>query len=368
MITVGPKAKELLADVEASGKSRHEISLKTLCDQKPTTYGLAGSDLRRDFQKTWDRMNTDIVCYYDLLKSNGVTPSSHTEAEYVAHKLKQLGLNRNGENGGDQDNSDDSKPPAANKVPDTIPGMMTPPRTPARPGFSTPPAAASTPNGSENMSMFSAEDVENLSRLGSEGNPFKVFVERSKVSMTLDGTAIAWDSSVDLSGYNRGCFFFCRLVGPDIKDYSFTIPSEAYPMYKDRCVLMVAPSTPEIFREKDRLESAIKKLSDNEMPKVLRDGLIAGFTRLQNFLRKKKSQQKIHILYILPEGTELDNYIVSYNAETVTGRPLKFMEQHPYFGGKAQRNVIGVWAVAERPDELNSSSKIHATYDVTGNW
>ena len=39
-----------------------------------------------------------------------------------------------------------------------------------------------------------------------------------------------------------------------------------------------------------------------------------------------------------------------------------------YFGGKAQPNVIGVWAVAERPDELNSSSKIHATYDVTGNW
>jgi hypothetical protein len=51
-----PLAKELAQDIEASGKTRQEFNLLSLCEQKSYVYGAEGDQKRRYVQKTFSNL------------------------------------------------------------------------------------------------------------------------------------------------------------------------------------------------------------------------------------------------------------------------------------------------------------------------
>jgi hypothetical protein len=60
--------KNLLKDVEASGKPREDVVLKRLCHNKETIYGASASTTRQCIQKKWDLIKRrSISSYIELL-------------------------------------------------------------------------------------------------------------------------------------------------------------------------------------------------------------------------------------------------------------------------------------------------------------
>ena len=74
--------KNLLQDIEASGKTRREFNLPKLLEEKRHTYGEAGSDKRRDVQKKFDLLKRKTPLQYQkVLDKKGVNSGEALQRE-----------------------------------------------------------------------------------------------------------------------------------------------------------------------------------------------------------------------------------------------------------------------------------------------
>ena len=74
--------KELLQDIESSGKTRGELVLETLVSRKPDTYGEKASDKRRSIQKKFDLLKRKTPqAYLNYLDKFGVDPGEALKRE-----------------------------------------------------------------------------------------------------------------------------------------------------------------------------------------------------------------------------------------------------------------------------------------------
>jgi len=77
-----PQVKQLLLDVENTGKSRQEVILHYICDDCERFYGDPASDLRRAYQKKWQYFKKlETQAYVSLLLKFGVKPGAGTQRE-----------------------------------------------------------------------------------------------------------------------------------------------------------------------------------------------------------------------------------------------------------------------------------------------
>jgi hypothetical protein len=74
--------KQLLTDIETSGYTRDKASFLYICNNSPQIYGQPASDLRRRFQRTFQRLKKKpLNQYVAFAKSLGVLPSPETLLE-----------------------------------------------------------------------------------------------------------------------------------------------------------------------------------------------------------------------------------------------------------------------------------------------
>ena len=67
--------RELLVDVEKSGKTREEFGLVALCNQKPHAYGAESSETRRKVGLTFGNIKRkDPLSYRQYLDKHNVAP------------------------------------------------------------------------------------------------------------------------------------------------------------------------------------------------------------------------------------------------------------------------------------------------------
>ena len=68
-----PVLKELLVDIETSGKTREEFNLAGLCNSKPYIYGGEATKMRRDIGQTFANIKRkDPLSYQHYLDNHGV--------------------------------------------------------------------------------------------------------------------------------------------------------------------------------------------------------------------------------------------------------------------------------------------------------
>jgi hypothetical protein len=359
--------KNLLQDIEASGKTRKEFSLIQLVEEKRHTYGEPGSEKRRLFQKKFDLLLRKTPKKYgDFLDRNHVNHGEGLKRELRA------GLDSSSTVSGDSVTEEEgsvtnksspsssststtassivkaeskrsvrpSKPPSITRHTTQFETQepTTPPREVAfgtnhlaSPTTTTLLVSPTTMYSAASSSVLTTESsvvaavlqqIESLSSFRMDGSvdfPYIIMVDASKPEANW-GFEVAYVQQVEHMNFNRDIYHIRKVTGvPQDNEWEASIPSKKYPTLADRDVLIRGPS--QDYWHKDA--SVYHQMEFCERTKKVHESL-------QTALDTNKDRLYSHWLLVFPQGTHLENHVFSGDAVHVKKESLDLCDSFSY--------------------------------------
>jgi hypothetical protein len=340
--------KSLAQDIEASGKTRTNFDLLKLVNLKPSVYGEAGSDTRRSVQRKFDlyRRKTPKA-YLKILDTFEVPPGEGLKRELRAGVDSDSGS----ESGSDSESSSSSDcsekaasktrsvKPLANSQPPPIAQRtaVTPPRPPfpvvtfgtspirapvtmnqlsdkfaSSCSFETSETSKTSETSIVNTVLNQVNVLSQFKMDGSANYPYIIIVDPEKPEANW-GFEVSFVPQIEHRHFTRSIYHIRKVTGlSQESQWEMTIPFRKFPTLANRAVLVRGPSQDYWHQDAELYHQ------DRDPPDKFCAQTKKVHESLQTALEANKERLDSHWLLVFPEDTELENHILSDNAEHVT--------------------------------------------------
>jgi hypothetical protein len=382
--------KNLVEDIEASGKTREEFNLLQLVEKKRHTYGDSGSLKRRAVQKKFDQLlRKTPQAYQGFLDKLQVNSGEGLKRELRASASNSSSV---AESGSDSESSEESstsskkaaiaRPPSARppKLPPKEPPSIAPstaqsetqPRPPVgevafgttrfvppttKTVFSTMFSAADSVQTTESsvvaVVIQQAEVLSNFKMDGSADYPYIIIVDPNKPEANW-GFEVSFVPQIEHRNFSRDIYHIRKVTGvPQDGEWEATIPLKKYPTLANRAVLIRGPSQDYWHQDAERYHvesfcSQTKKAHES----------------LQTILDNNKERLYSHWLLVFPQGTQMENHILSDDAVHVKRGTLDLVGSYEYLDEKNKNQdveLIGLdvhWRIAVKGGDMIRSPSV----------
>jgi hypothetical protein len=375
--------KNLVQDIEASGKTRKEFNLPQLVEAKRHTYGEAGTTKRRAVQKKFDQIvRKSPKVYQKFLDKLQVNSGEGLKRELRASDSSDNSeSSESSESGSVSDESSaiskkaasnrSARPPKPPSISRRTAQPETQPRTPPREvafrttPFLSPTTTTTTPFLSP-TTMFSAassvqttessvvaavlQQVEALSHFkmdGSSDHPYIIIVDLNKPEANW-GFEVSFVQQIEHRNFSRDIYHIRKVTGvPQDGEWEATIPFKKYPSLANRAVLIRGPSQDYWHQDPERYHAE----SFCEQTKKAHESL-------QTHLDANKERLYSNWLLVFPEGTQLENHILSDDASHVKKGTLDLVGSYQFLDDKSKMQDVELfgmdvhWRVAVKGGEM----------------
>lgn len=333
--------KSLAQDIETSGKTRKDFDLLKLVNSKRGVYGEPGSDTRRAVQRKFDLFQRKTPGQYQKILDDYQVPAG----EGLKQELR-AGADSDSESGSDSessssDSSSESSKKAASKKaaskkslkPPAISRQtaVTPPRPPVPEiAFGTTPIMApgtmnhlsamlasscSVQTSESSMVATVLNQIEVLSQFKMDGSadyPYIIIVDPLKPEANW-GFEVSLVKQIEYRHFTRDIYHIRKVTDLSQEgEWEMTIPLVKFPSLANRAVLVRGPSQSYWHQDADRYHQ------DQDPPEKFCPQTKKVHESLQTALEANKERLYSHWLLVFPEGTLLENHVMSDNAEHVT--------------------------------------------------
>jgi hypothetical protein len=370
--------KNLVQDIESSGKTRNGFNLHKLVEDRSYTYGEAGSEKQRAVQKKVDLLKRKTPQQYlKFLDKIGVNPGEGTKREIRESKENEedkdesesgsesgSGSGSGSSSGSDSDYSDSestkkskksqstkkskstpkqtkpaskqTKPatPVKTKSPEVTPEKITkvPPQKISFIGSSpiiSPPiisiptmASVSSIESSDTAAVILKQVIDQVHALekikqdGSADFPYVIIADPSKPEAN-NGFEVSLVKGVEFRNFTRSVYYIRRTTAvPQVDEWSAMIPLKKYPSLAKRAVLIRGPS-------QDFWNQKASRYHQNQFC----DKTKVVHQTLETQISGEPTCKISYWLIVLPSDTVLENHILSDDAEHVkTERPMTWLK------------------------------------------
>jgi hypothetical protein len=383
--------KNLVQDIEASGRTRKEFNLLKLVEEKKHTYGESGSEKRRAVQKKFDLLLRKTPQAYQVFLDKLQVNSGEglkRELRACAFDSSSSGESSSGESGGsdsessEEQSSANSKKVAASKrsarqpklPPPNLPPTVRPTAQPADSQPSQPWApfaevafdptvlsamfssAASIQTTESSVVSVVLQQVEALTLFKMDGSadyPYVIIVDPSKPEANW-GFEVSFVPQIDHRNFFRDVYHIRKVTGvPQDGEWEATIPFNKYPTLANRAVLIRGPSQNYWHQDAGRYHAE----SFCDQTKKVHESL-------QTNLETKKDRLYSHWLLVFPLGTEMENHILSDDAVHVKKGTLDLVGSYQFVDEKGKQQdveLLGVdvhWRIAVKGGEMIRSPSV----------
>lgn len=383
--------KNLLQDIEASGRTRKEFNLLAYLDSNQNTYGNKGSQKRRDAQKRFDAIKRATpVSYLKLLDKNKVNSGDALKREIRSSNSSESPTPSKTTSTSDSDSEDEESDDKSTATPAQPPSkppsfkpIKTPPPKPASMdnltarfsnlgmpvkeiGVPTVTATMSSTGSSVPSTEMSVTDyvlhqVDALTAIKMDGSadyPYIIIVDTSKPEANW-GFEVSFVHNVEVLNFHRDIYHIRKVTGVEqAEEWTATIPSKKYPALANRAVLIRGPS-------QDYWHQDAKRYHQPQEDKVICEPTKKAHMVLQTNINESKDRLYSHWLLVFPQGTEMENFVMSHDAYHVMRNSFELYSAIESWDPEKKKSefldLLGMdvhWRIAVKGGEMISSPSV----------
>jgi len=362
--------KNLVQDIEQSGKTRSSFNLLALCDDKVSIYGDKATEKRRAVQLKFSQLLLkNPLSYRKFLDRFKVKPGPGLLREVREHKREVCehksslsnSSSSNSSSSIDSSDTEDEEEEEVEEEEELVPiqskltklqrVVSAAPQEVSVASHPTIMSAAATKNP-EDQVLKQVQILESdFTMNGSADYPFLVIVDPEHPEQNW-GFEVSRVSGIEHNNYTRDAYHIRKTTHPTQEDdWQMTIPSEKYPKLAGRALLCGGPSQDIWTMDAERYHD--EEYQDNEALIKMCDKTKIVHQTLQTAITENPTRKIVWYLLVFPIGTVFENFVLSQNDTRVLKGQLDFCDD--FLIGGEEYEVLGAgvfWRIALKGGEL----------------